>query len=142
MPTLPRLVSVATFVILAFAAAGCATTAADRLRLVTASDRLATDVAALTFDPGRDYVVATRDGRTTRGRVTTSGGALVVTAPTLQPRVVPDDEIVLVGIVAGASRMRRGWIGAVVGAAVSLPFGISSKGDMVLPHSRCECRTA
>ena len=133
MTVLARPGSFAAIVLIAFAVAGCATTPADRLRVVTHPNRPPMDLAALIFDPARDYVVATRDGRTTRGRVTTSGGALVVAEPTRQPRVVPDADIVLVGVVAGASRTRRGWIGAAIGAVVSLPFGISIKGDMVVP---------
>ena len=31
------------------------------------------------------------------------------------------------------SKAKRGWIGAAIGAAVSIPFGVSMVGDMVVP---------
>jgi hypothetical protein len=124
---------IATVLLSVLTVAGCATTSADRLRLVIESSQRTTELVGLSFDSARDYVVSTRDGRTTRGRVTMSGGALVVEEAPQRSQVVPDADIVLVGMVAGASRMRRGWIGAAIGALVSVPFGISIKGDMVMP---------
>lgn len=124
---------VAALLLAVLAVSGCATTSADRLRLVIQSSPPATQLAGLSFDRARDYVVSTRDGRITRGRVTMSDGALVVEEAPQRSLVVPDADILLVGVVAGASRMRRGWIGAAVGALVSVPFGLSIKGDMVVP---------
>jgi hypothetical protein len=58
--------------------AGCATTSTERLRVVVESRRPTTALADLELDPARDYVVATNDGRTTRGRVAALSGALLV----------------------------------------------------------------
>lgn len=129
----PPKARVAALFLAVLAMSGCATTSADRLRLAIESSQQTTELAGLSFDRARDYVVSTRDGRITRGRVTMSDGALVVEEAPQRSRVVPDADIVLVGVVAGASRMRRGWIGAAIGALVSAPFGISIKGDMVMP---------
>ena len=133
MATLARADWSAAILVGVLTVAGCATTPADRLRLSTEANRPATDLAGLAIDPARDYVVGTTNGLVSRGRVKTSVGALILAEPARQPRVVPETEIVFVGVVTGASRMRRGWIGAAVGAIVGLPFGISIKGDMVVP---------
>ncbi len=133
MSTIARTDWLVAIVVSLVAVAGCATTPADRLRVIAGPARPTTNLADLTVDPTRDHVVATTDGRTTRGRVSVSGGALILAETSRPPRVVPDAEIVFVGRVMGASRMRRGWVGAALGALGSLPFGISIKGDMVVP---------
>lgn len=133
MSTVARTDWMMAIIVSLVAVAGCATTPADRLRAIADPARPITNLTHLTVDPTRDYVVATTDGRRTRGRVSVSGGALILAETSRPPRVVPDEEIVFVGRVMGASRMRRGWVGAALGALVSLPFGISIKGDMVVP---------
>jgi hypothetical protein len=42
-------------------------------------------------------------------------------------------DIVLVARVVKMSKGARGWLGAAIGALVSLPFGISMFGDMMVP---------
>jgi hypothetical protein len=42
-------------------------------------------------------------------------------------------DVALLAKVVKMSNARRAWIGAAIGAAVSVPFGISMAGDMVIP---------
>ncbi len=48
-------------------------------------------------------------------------------------RRVAEEEIVCLARRVGKSTTARGWLGALIGATASLPFGISMVGDMVVP---------
>ena len=56
-----------------------------------------------------------------------------LTEDDLSTRRVPEEEIVCLAARVGKSTTARGWLGALVGALASLPFGISVVGDMVMP---------
>jgi hypothetical protein len=48
-------------------------------------------------------------------------------------RSIPHPEITFVARVVKMSKGTRGWLGAGIGALVSVPFGISMVGDMMVP---------
>ena len=86
--------------------------------------------------PGADVVVLLRSGESARGAVDTIDGnvlVLRVTADGLTTRRVAEEEIVCLARRVGKSTTARGWLGALIGATVSLPFGISMVGDMMMP---------
>ena len=86
--------------------------------------------------PGADIVVLLRSGESARGAVETIDGnvlVLRVTEDGLTTRRVAEEEIVCLARRVGKSTTARGWLGALIGAAVSLPFGISIAGDMMMP---------
>jgi hypothetical protein len=86
--------------------------------------------------PGAYVVVLLRNGESARGAVERiDGNALVlrVTEDGLTTRRVPEEDIVCLARRIGKSTTARGWLGALIGAAISLPFGISMAGDMVMP---------
>jgi hypothetical protein len=86
--------------------------------------------------PGAYVVVLLRTGKSARGTVETIDGnvlVLRVTEDGLTTRRVAEEEIVCLARRVGKSTAARGWLGALIGAAVSLPFGISMAGDMMLP---------
>jgi hypothetical protein len=49
------------------------------------------------------------------------------------PRVFAAADVEVIAKMVTMSRARRGWIGAAIVAAASVPFGISMVGDMVVP---------
>lgn len=86
--------------------------------------------------PGASVVVALRSGESTRGVVEAIDGnvlVLRVTEDGFTTRRVADDEIVCLARRVGKSTTARGWLGALIGATASLPFGISMAGDMMMP---------
>ena len=86
--------------------------------------------------PGADVVVLLRSGESARGAVDTIDGNVLVLRTTddgLTIRRVAEEEIVCLARRVGKSTTGRGWLGALIGASVSLPFGISMAGDMMMP---------
>jgi hypothetical protein len=86
--------------------------------------------------PGAHVVVLLRSGASAWGVVDTIDGNVLVLRPTddgLTTRRVAEEEILCVARRVGKSTTARGWLGALIGAAASLPFGISMVGDMMMP---------
>ena len=52
---------------------------------------------------------------------------------TVSRRSFAHADVALLAKVVKMSKAKRGWVGAAIGAAVSVPFGISMVGDMVVP---------
>ena len=85
---------------------------------------------------GAHVVVVLRSGESARGAVETiDGNALVlrVTEDGFTTRRMAEEEIVCLARRVGKSTTARGWLGALIGATVSLPLGISMAGDMMMP---------
>jgi hypothetical protein len=86
--------------------------------------------------PGAYVVVLLRSGESSSGAVETIDGnvlVLRVTEDGLTTRRVPEKEIVCLARRVGRSTTARGWLGALIGATISLPFGLSMAADMVIP---------
>jgi hypothetical protein len=86
--------------------------------------------------PGAQVVALLRSGATTRGVVETiDDNSLVLRSSEngFVTRRIAEDEIVCLARRVGKSTTARGWFGALIGAAASLPFGISIAGDMMMP---------
>jgi len=86
--------------------------------------------------PGAHVVVLLRSGESARGEVETIDGNVLVLRLTddgLTTRRVADEDIVCLARRVGKSTTARGWLGALIGATASLPFGISMVGDMMMP---------
>jgi hypothetical protein len=86
--------------------------------------------------PGAYVVVLLRSGETVRGTVETIDGsvlALRAAEDGLTTRRMAEGEIVCLARRTGKSTAARGWLGALIGATVSLPFGMSMAGDMMVP---------
>lgn len=85
---------------------------------------------------GADVVVLLRSGESAKGTVETIDGNVLVLRRTdewLPTRRVAEEEIVCLARRASKSTTARGWLGALIGAAASIPFGVSMVGDMMLP---------
>lgn len=85
---------------------------------------------------GAYVVVLLRSGESARGAVETIDGNVLVLRVTeggFVTRRVVDEEIVCLARRVGKSSTTRGWLGALIGGAASLPFGISMTGDMLIP---------
>ena len=83
---------------------------------------------------GTDVVVLLRSGESAKGAVETiDGNVLVLRDEWLTTRRVAEEEIVCLARRVGRSTTARGWLGALIGAAASIPFGVSMVGDMMLP---------
>jgi hypothetical protein len=86
--------------------------------------------------PGANVVVLLRGGESARGAVETIDGSVLVlrvNEDAFITRRVAEEEIVCLARRVGKSTTARGWLGALIGAAASLPFGISMTGDMMMP---------
>jgi hypothetical protein len=84
--------------------------------------------------PGAYVVVLLRGGESARGAVETiDGNVLVVRTNQAGLRRLAEEEIVCLARRVGKSTTARGWLGALIGGAASLPFGISMTGDMMMP---------
>ena len=86
--------------------------------------------------PGANVVVALRSGESVKGAVETIDGnvlVLRVTEDGFTTQRVPEEEIVCLARRGGKSTTARAWLGALIGATASLPFGISIIGDMMMP---------
>jgi hypothetical protein len=85
---------------------------------------------------GADIVMLLRNGEIARGAVETIDGNVLVLRVTEAGSIrrrVAEEEIVCLARRVGKSTTARGWLGALIGAAVSLPFGISMAGDLMMP---------
>jgi hypothetical protein len=85
---------------------------------------------------GANVVVLLRTGESASGAVETIDGnvlVLRVTENSLTTRRLAEEEIVCLARRVGKSTAARGWLGALIGATASLPFGISMVGDMMMP---------
>ena len=86
--------------------------------------------------PGTYVVVLLRSGESASGVVETIDGSVLVLRTRedgLATQRVAEEEIVCLARRVGKSTTARGWLGALIGASVSLPFGISMVGDMMMP---------
>jgi hypothetical protein len=86
--------------------------------------------------PGAPVLVVLRSGERARGAVDAIDGKFLILRVRddgLTTRRVPEEEIVCLARRVGKSTTARGWLGALIGATVSLPFGISMIGDMMMP---------
>ena len=118
--------------------AGCAATAPDRLRVVTAPRGVVTRLADLDLEPGTVCRVTLVSGSNVHGRLVSLTPSELVLGQAVQGRpdrltTLPDAEIVRVARVVGFSKPARSCLGAVVGSLLSLPFAISQFADMVVP---------
>jgi hypothetical protein len=86
--------------------------------------------------PGADLIVLLRSGETARGALEAVDGNVLVLRSTddgFSTRRLADEDIVCIARRVSKSTTARGWLGAVVGAAASVPLGISMVGDMMMP---------
>jgi hypothetical protein len=93
-------------------------------------------LADLPSMPGAQVLVLLRSGEQARGAVETIDAKLLVLRVSedgLTTRRVTEEEIVCLARRVGKSATARGWLGALIGATASLPFGISMMGDMMMP---------
>ena len=95
-------------------------------------------LADVSLADGAECIVRTSSGEVVRGRIER------VSADPLQFDVTAEDglvsrrsfahaDVAMLAKVVRMSKAKRGWIGAAIGAAVSIPFGVSMIGDMVVP---------
>ncbi len=102
-------------------------------------ERPATSVSRLSELPSMaaaHLVLLLRSGESIEGALDTIDGNTLVLRLTddgFSTRRVAEDEIVCLARRVGKSTTARGWLGALAGAAASLPFGISMTGDMMMP---------
>ena len=87
---------------------------------------------------GSECIVRSSGGEIVRGRVVrVSADPLQVDVSgadgTVSRRSFAHADVALLAKVVKMSKAKRGWVGAAIGAAVSVPFGISMVGDMVVP---------
>ena len=121
-------------------AAGLATQCASAapLRIDRSAATSARALADVTLPDGAECIVRSSAGEIVRGRI------VRVSADPLELDVRAEDgsvsrrrfahaDVVLLAKVVKMSKSRRGWVGAAIGAAVSVPLGISMVGDMVVP---------
>ena len=102
-------------------------------RPASASVARLSDLPSMT---GTDVVVLLRSGESAKGTVETIDGNILVLRSTdewLTTRRVAEEEIVCLARRVSRSTTARGWLGALIGAAASIPFGVSMVGDMMLP---------
>lgn len=102
-------------------------------RPASASEARLSDLPSMT---GAGVVVLLRSGESAKGTVETIDGNVLVLRRTdewLPTRRVAEEEIVCLARRVSRSTTARGWLGALIGAAASIPFGVSMVGDMMLP---------
>lgn len=117
--------------------AGCAS-GGRAVPIVRPTTLAATRLADLRLPPGTNCLVQLESGETVRGKcddVTQDELELRSRDATgvLAKRSIPQADVVLVARVVKMSKGARGCLGAAIGALVSLPFGISMVGDMMIP---------
>lgn len=122
--------------LVAIVAAGCAT-APDAIPLQRDPRAVVHDLADLRLEPGTRCLVGLMGGGTIRGaflRISDDRLDLRLDDKEGTPtRRVDHSDVVFVVRLIGRSKSTRGWIGAAVGALVSLPLSISMPGDMIIP---------
>jgi hypothetical protein len=117
-----------------FSVGGCAH--ANRPVILEPAVAPVSRLADLPSIAGVDVVALLRSGESARGEVEAINGdvlTLRVSGDRFVTRRVVEDEIVCLARRVGTSTTARGWLGALIGAAASLPFGISMPGDMAMP---------
>ena len=113
--------------------------AATTLPLDRPVDRPATgQLADVRLEKGTECIVRLMTGETVRGRLERIGNDRIdLRLPdAFRGHVlhsIRHADVALLAKVVKMSNARRAWIGAAIGAAVSVPFGISMVGDMVIP---------
>ena len=95
-------------------------------------------LADVSLPDGSECIVRSSGGEIVRGRVVrVSADPLQVDVSgadgTVSRRSFAHADVALLAKVVKMSKAKRGWVGAAIGAAVSVPFGISMVGDMVVP---------
>jgi len=95
-------------------------------------------LADVSLPDGSECIVRSSGGEIVRGRVVrVSPDPLQVDVSgadgTVSRRSFAHADVALLAKVVKMSKAKRGWVGAAIGAAVSVPFGISMVGDMVVP---------
>ena len=111
---------------------GCA--AARPLPLVRPANSAAvTNLADLRLEPGTQCLVGLIGGGKLRGTCESNSDDRLELRWWDETRSIPHAEITLVARVVKMSKGTRGWVGAGIGALVSLPLGISMVGDMMIP---------
>lgn len=125
----------ATVLVLAIAS-GCArTTPTHKLRMVPVDTGPALSLSEVRLSPGADCVVGLTSGELVRGRLVrfdTDAVVLDLQTPGAEEHRVIDADIATIGRVIGRSKPRRAWIGALVGAVLSLPAALSMPGDAIV----------
>ena len=125
------------FVVLALALGnGCAATPTARLHIVPAAAGPVVSLSEVRLAPGTDCVVKLTSGELVRGRLLGIEADAVVLDSTRHggdaAHRVLDAHIASIGRVVGRSKPRRGGIGALAGALLSLPLSMSMPGDGIL----------
>jgi hypothetical protein len=123
-------------VLVALLATACAT-APDAIPLHRGPRPIVHELADLPLEPGARCLVRVMGGQTIRGVFLRMGNDRLEVrlddregTPT---RRIDHRDVVFVARLVGKSKSTRGWIGAAVGALVSLPLSISMPGDMMIP---------
>lgn len=95
-------------------------------------------LADVRLEEGTECIVRLMTGDTVRGRLERIGGDRIdLRLPDAFSghvlHSILHSEVALLARVVKVSNTKRAWIGAAIGAAASVPFGISIAGDMVIP---------
>jgi len=100
----------------------------------------ATALADVGLPEGTECIVQLNSGETLRGRlerITVDRLDLKVAALVLHElpthHSIDHANVAMLARVVKMSKAKRGWVGAAIGAAVSVPFGVSMVGDMMIP---------
>lgn len=116
---------------------GAASCASWTLAIRRAAEGAATRLADVRLPVGTECIVQLASGETVRGRlerITEHHIELNVRDEAVVHREsLAHADVVMLAKVVKMSKAKRGWVGAAVAAAVSVPFGISTIGDMVVP---------
>jgi hypothetical protein len=109
----------------------------DRLPVTVAPSRAEATLAALRLKRHARCVAYLTSGEVVSGRLhstTVNGLTLLVDTPSGETRrTIVEQDLHRLGVVVGASKPKRGLIGALTLAALSLPLSVSVPGDMLLP---------
>jgi len=111
---------------------------ATPLRLDRSDTTPAQALVDVSLPDGSECIVRSSGGEIVRGWVVrVSPDPLQVDVSgadgTVSRRSFAHADVALLAKVVKMSKVKRGWVGAAIGAAASVPFGISMVGDMVVP---------
>ena len=124
-----------SFVLAASLVTQCAS--ATPLRLDRSTRSATRALGDVTLPDGTECLVLSSGGEMVRGRIVRLSDPLELEVRdrqgTVSRRSLAHADVVLLAKVVKMSKAKRGWVGAAIGAAVSIPFGISMVGDMVVP---------
>jgi hypothetical protein len=132
-----RRTSLGLLILVAVGESGCA--AARPLPIVRPAHSAAvTDLADLQLQPGTQCLVGLAGGEKLRGKCESNSRDRLELrwwdeAYAERRRSIPHPDITLVARVVKMSKGTRQCIGAAIAALISVPFGISMIGDMVIP---------